>query len=113
MKGHMKNKGFTLIEILIVLGIILTISIPIIKIVYGNELREFDSKIFNLLGIKGIWRFVILGVLGSIALYLKFKPIYKESKEIGHFKIGTPVKYFSLLSLIIIIVSLSIMAILN
>jgi prepilin-type N-terminal cleavage/methylation domain-containing protein len=113
MKYYSKNKGFTFIEVLIALAIILIIAFPILRFVYSNELKEFDSHLYNFLGIKGVLRFIITGLLGVVVFYFRFRPFYQESKRIGHLKIHMPVKYFCLFSFIIIIVSLILIAILN
>lgn len=98
-----KNKfGFTLIEIMIVLAILLTIAIPIIRFYFADELRELENEFFKALGVGDFARFIILIVLAFVVIYFKFRPDYLKAKKENRPFISKPVLCFSLVSFAII-----------
>ena len=63
----------TRIEVLVILAIVVTIAVPVARVVFAAELRAFDDALFRSLGIDpGLGRFAagVLALLGLLALAL-------------------------------------------
>jgi prepilin-type N-terminal cleavage/methylation domain-containing protein len=63
------NNGFTLVEILIVLAIILII----LRYVFAREILQIEKDFFSKIGIDYIWVRVSVGLLIVIGVWSKYK----------------------------------------
>ena len=99
MEHKENNFGFTLIEILIVIAIIAVIAVPILRLIYHEEISDYEDQTFNKLGIGQTARVIVLGTLGCILLYFRFKPDILQAKRKNIPIVGKPVIYFGLVSI--------------
>ena len=100
MKQKRDNSGITFIEVMLIVAIIMIIALPILRIIYGNEIREIESQFFDIIRVGEIGKFLILGILTFLALFFKFRPEYLKAKKENRPVIGRPVFYFALVSLV-------------
>lgn len=68
-KESLDNNGFTLVEILIVLAIILII----LRYVFAREILQIEKDFFSEIGIDYIWVRVSIGLLIVFGVWSKYK----------------------------------------
>ena len=74
-----KTAGFTLIEILIVLAILLLIGSWVIRFMYAHEMIEWENDLYRSIGLHpGLVRFVI----GVFVIFFFGEKVLKRNKEI-------------------------------
>ncbi|MBU1568229.1 MAG: type II secretion system GspH family protein [Proteobacteria bacterium] len=61
-----KEKGFTLIEVAIVIAISAVIGSVILRFFYGEKLREWSRSFWLSFGIEPFWPNVIIGIACAI-----------------------------------------------
>jgi hypothetical protein len=62
-----------LIEILLVLAIILTVAVPVLRVVYGQSIRQWERAFFERIGINPELGWLLCGVATVTLLVLRFR----------------------------------------
>ncbi len=94
-----KQSGFTLIEVLIVLSILGIIASYVLRVFYGDEMRQAEISFFDALGISEAFRNLIYTGLVFCVFYSYYLRSKREAKEKGVPVISKPVKYFAVMSI--------------
>ncbi len=97
-----KESGFTLIELMIVIAILLLIATPFVRYFYRDEIKYYERQFFNAVGVGETGQFIILSALAITVIYYKFRPDFIEAKRRNKPVIGKPVKIFVIFSLFIV-----------
>jgi prepilin-type N-terminal cleavage/methylation domain-containing protein len=87
-----KFKGFTVVEFLLCLAIILSIASLAMRVFYAEELRAFDRQLFKSIGIGKLGQYLILFVLVSVVYYFRLRDDYRKAKSRNIPLISKPTK---------------------
>jgi len=75
------KKGFTLIEVGIILAILLTIGTIIFRVFYGKEMQEWNDSFWRSIGVDPFWPNTIIGVVIITILFIKHSRDLFEKKR--------------------------------
>lgn len=61
------------IEMLVVLAVILAVAVPVLRLNYGDAIRQRERALFEWLGINPAVGYGICGVLASALVYFRYR----------------------------------------
>lgn len=62
-----------LIEVLLVLGIVLVAAVPVLRIIYGQSIRQWERELFERIGIGPEFGWLLCAVIGFTLVVLLFR----------------------------------------
>jgi hypothetical protein len=62
-----------LIEVLLVLAIILVVAVPVLRVIYGQSIRQWEREFFERIGISPELGWILCGVIGFTLVVLRFR----------------------------------------
>ena len=62
-----------LIEVLLVLAIVLVVAVPILRVIYGQSIRQWERESFERIGISPELGWLLCGVIGLTLVVLRFR----------------------------------------
>ena len=95
-----KESGFTIIELMIVIAIILLVATPFAKYFYRDEIKSYERQFFDSLGIGETGQFIILSVLAIMVVYVGFRRDFIEAKRKNRPVVGKSVRMFAIFFLL-------------
>ena|SRR5436190_1009065 len=62
-----------LIEILLVLAVLLAVAVPVLRVIYGQSIRQWEREFFERIGINPELGWLLCGVIGFTLVVLRFR----------------------------------------
>ena len=69
-----------LIEVLLVAAIILTVAVPVLRVIYGQSIRQWERELFAHFGISPELGWILCGVVGFTLVLLRFRRSDRRGK---------------------------------
>ena len=61
------------IEVLLVLAVILVVAVPVLRVIYGQSIRQWEREMFERIGISPGLGWILCGVIGFTLMVLRFR----------------------------------------